>query len=139
MAFRELSMIDVREVLRRWQAGQSARQIANAGVADRKTVGRYLAVARAQGVTRSTELTDELIATVARIVQERPPAEASKEKTELEKQRARIETWLKGENPLRLVRVHELLVREGVDVSYMSLWRFAHRELGWRERPSTGN
>src|SRR5262245_5303712 len=70
MAFRELSMIDVREVLRRWQAGQSARQIANAGVADRKTIGRYLAVACAEGVTQSTGLTDELIATVARIVQE---------------------------------------------------------------------
>lgn len=137
MAFRELSMIDVREVLRRWQAGQSARQIANAGVADRKTVGRYVDVARAEGVTRSTELTDEIVATVARIVQERPATAESDEWKKVDEHRTRIEGWLKGENPLRLVRVHELLVREGVEVSYTTLWRFAHREIGWRERPST--
>jgi len=31
MSFRELTMIDVREALRRWQAGQSARQMAREG------------------------------------------------------------------------------------------------------------
>src|SRR5512145_872596 len=130
MACRDLSMIDVREELRRWQAGQSARQITNARVADRKTVGRYVDVARAEGVTRSTELTDEVIATVARIVQERPAAAESDEWKMVDDHRTRIEGWLKGENPLRLVRVHELLVREGVEVSYMTLWRFAHRVIG---------
>jgi hypothetical protein len=45
MSFRELSMIDVREVLRRWQSGQSARAIARDGVADRKTAGRYIEAA----------------------------------------------------------------------------------------------
>jgi hypothetical protein len=38
-------MIDVREVLRRWQAGQSARAIARDGVAERKTAGRYIEAA----------------------------------------------------------------------------------------------
>lgn len=32
MSFRELTMIDVKEVLRRWSAGQSARQMARDGV-----------------------------------------------------------------------------------------------------------
>lgn len=49
----------------------------------------------------------------------------------------RIEAWLEGDDPLRLVRVHELLVREGVEASYSSLWRFAHEELGWREQRPT--
>jgi hypothetical protein len=40
MSFRELTMIDVREVLRRWQSGQSARQIARSGIADRRAVMR---------------------------------------------------------------------------------------------------
>lgn len=31
MSFRELTMIDVTEVLRRWQAGQSARQMGPRG------------------------------------------------------------------------------------------------------------
>ncbi len=36
MAFRELTMIDVKEVLRRWSAGQSDRKIAREACVDRK-------------------------------------------------------------------------------------------------------
>ena len=46
MSFRELTMIDVREVLRRMQAGQSARRLARDGVVDRKTASRYFEAAR---------------------------------------------------------------------------------------------
>jgi DNA-binding CsgD family transcriptional regulator len=41
MSFREITMQDVSEVLRRWQAGQRARRIARETGLDRKTVGRY--------------------------------------------------------------------------------------------------
>src|SRR5262249_34661998 len=61
----------------------------------------------------------------------------SEERTLLEAQRPRIETWLHTDRPLRLVRVHELLLREGVNVGYTTLRRFAHEQLGWRERPAT--
>ena len=37
MSYRELSMIDVKELLRRWAAGHSIRQIALATGADRAT------------------------------------------------------------------------------------------------------
>ena len=50
MSFRELTMIDVREVLRRMQAGQSARQLARDGVVDRKTASRYFEAARSCGL-----------------------------------------------------------------------------------------
>ncbi len=46
MSYRELTMIDVRELLRRWAAGHSDRKIARETGADRKTVGRYTAVAK---------------------------------------------------------------------------------------------
>jgi hypothetical protein len=49
MSYRELTMIDVKEVLRRWQAGQSARQIAREGVAGRATAGRYIDAAQQLG------------------------------------------------------------------------------------------
>ena len=52
-------------------------------------------------------------------------------------QRGRLEAWLGGERPLRLVRVQTLLARDGLEVSYSTLRRFAHEELGWRERPVT--
>ena len=45
MSFRELTMIDVKEVLRRWAAGQSARQIAREGVVSRRTASRYMLAA----------------------------------------------------------------------------------------------
>jgi transposase len=137
MSFRELTMIDVREVLRRLQAGQSARQLARDGVVDRKTAGRYLAAARACDVRPETVVTDALVADVARRVQSRPDVPPSEVQAVLETHRAQMERWLRGDRPLRLVRVHELLAREGVEVGYTTLRRFVHAQLGWRERPST--
>lgn len=137
MSFRELNMIDVREVLRRWQSGQSARHIARSDVADRKTARRYIEAALACGLTTDAELTDGVVAEVTQRVQARPLAAPSEVRRELELHRARIEYWLAHEPPLRLVRVHELLLREGLSLGYTTLRRFAHDQLGWRERPVT--
>lgn len=137
MSFRELTMIDVREVLRRLQAGQSARKVARDGVVDRKTAARYFEAAEACGVGTTTELTDALVAQIAQRVQARPAMPPSEAFKALEAQRKRIEDWLTGERPLRLVRVHELLVRDGIEVSYTTLRRYVHTQLGWRERPVT--
>jgi transposase len=137
MGFREITMTDVREVLRRWQSGQSAREIARNGVADRKTAGRYIEAALGCGLASDSELTDGVVAEVAQRVQARPLAVQSAPRQELELHRARIERWLGGDPPLRLVRVHELLARDGICVAYTTLRRFAHDKLGWRERPVT--
>jgi transposase len=137
MSFRELTMIDVREVLRRWQAGQSARRIARESGSDRKTVARYIESAQSCELDSQSELTDEVVAEVAQRVQARPLPSPSDQRKMLETHRARIESWVGAERPLRLVRVHELLARDGVDVSYTTLRRFAHDELGWREPPVT--
>ena len=77
MSFRELSMIEIRELLRRCQAGQSARQMQREGVADRKTAARYIEAAEECGVGAQTELSDELVAEVGRRVQSRQPPEPS--------------------------------------------------------------
>ena len=137
MSFRELTMIDVREVLRRLQAGQSARKLWRDGVVDRKTAARYFEAARACAVGPETELDDGLVAEVARRVQARPETPQSDERKRIDEHRVRIEAWLRGERPLKLVRVRELLARDGVDVSYTTLRRYAHDELGWRERAPT--
>jgi len=137
MSFREITMQDVREVLRRRQAGQSARRIARETGLDRKTVGRYLEQAAADGVTASVPVTDEVAGTVGRGVQARPLPAPSEPWLALSGRRAQIQTWLDGEPPLRLIRVHELLARDGVTVAYTTLRRFASRELGWRKQAST--
>lgn len=131
-------MIEIREVLRRWQAGQSIREIAREGCVDRKTARRYVQAAEQCGVPRDVAaISDAHVQAVAERVQARPAASASAEREQLLLHRARIEAWLSGEPALRLSKVHRLLEREGVSVSYATLRRFVMRELGLRKRPPT--
>ena len=50
MPYRELTMIDVKEVLRRWSAGHGDRRIGREAGADRKTVARYTQAAERLGL-----------------------------------------------------------------------------------------
>ena len=50
MSYREVSMLEIKEVLRRKESGSSARRIARDMGIDRKTVGRYLSAIAAAGV-----------------------------------------------------------------------------------------
>ena len=65
MSYRELTMIDVKEVLRRWSAGQGERKIAREAGADRKTIARYMKAAAKLGLERGGEFTDEVVHEVA--------------------------------------------------------------------------
>ena len=131
MAYRELTMIDVRELLRRHRAGQGVRQIARETGADRKTVRRYLEAAK--GFVED-ELSEEQVLAVARQVQVRELPAPSEPRVMLAHHRAQLETWLVGERPLKLTKVHALLERRGVRVTYPTLRRFAIDELGWGRR-----
>jgi transposase len=138
MSYRELTMIDVKELLRRWAAGQSNRRIARDALADRGTVARYVAIAEQLGLPRDRELTEAEIHEVAQRIQARPLPDASDERREVTKHRPLIEAWLTQKKPLRLRKVHTLLVRDyGVSASYDTLRRFARDELGWRKKQPT--
>jgi hypothetical protein len=50
MAYRELGVIEIREVLRRFCRGESVRAIARVTRSDRKTVAKYVAAAGAVGL-----------------------------------------------------------------------------------------
>src|SRR5260370_4028292 len=74
MAFREVLVTQVKEVLRAWLAGQGKRPAARRADVDVKTAARYIAAARAAGLARGgdeSQLTDELLRQVAAAV---PPA-----------------------------------------------------------------
>src|SRR5262245_38269772 len=63
MSYREVSVIEVRAILRLWLAGRGLREVARLSGADRKTVRRYVDRARAGGLDRdgdACQLTDEL-------------------------------------------------------------------------------
>jgi transposase len=139
--FRELTMIDVKEVLRRWQAGQSNRKAAAATGVDRDTVGRYVSAARELGIDVKTELTDEIVHQVAQCVQSRPTADPSEEWNEVAAQHDQIVKMLQGGDgvrPLKLTKVHTLLIRNhGLRASYDTLWRYARDVMGWRKKEPT--
>ena len=100
MSFRELTMIDVKEVLRRWAVGQSARQMARDGVVSRGTATRYIEVAKSLGLSPSNELSDEVVRSVAQGVQARPTPAVSDPRQLLDARRIQIEKWLRQDEPL---------------------------------------
>src|SRR5215469_4044080 len=68
MAFREVAVTEIREVLRAWLAGGGLRRVAERAGVDRKTARRYVLAAVDAGVTRdggAGQLTDELVGQVA--------------------------------------------------------------------------
>lgn len=138
MSYRELSMIEVKEVLRRRDAGQSLREIARETGLDRKTVRRYV---EAAGETDGEGDTEVVVQQVVQAVQVRAPQPPSEPRGRIDAHRELITSWLKpaqkGTRALRLTKVHELLRRRGVDVTYATLCRWAHDEIGWRERKPT--
>jgi hypothetical protein len=101
-----------------------------------RTVVRYFGGAEACGLDKQSELTDGVVAEVAQRVQARP---WRRRRTHARPSTRIVSASRRGcaPSPLRLVRIHELLARDGVDVGYTTLRRFAHDELGWRERPPT--
>jgi len=56
VAFREVSVIEVREVLRAWLAGAGYRTAAERAGVDRKTARRYVQAAEQAGVIRDRGL-----------------------------------------------------------------------------------
>jgi FixJ family two-component response regulator len=67
MAYREVMMLEVKEVLRLWLSGVPKRQVAAQLGLDVKTVRRYLAAAQASGLRReqgASALEDPLVASV---------------------------------------------------------------------------
>jgi transposase len=137
MSYREVSMLEIKEVLRRKEAGSSARRIARDMGIDRKTVGRYLEAIEEAGIGDATEVDDGVLSALSQAVAGRKEVEPSEVWQALARERKQIEAWLLQKPPLRLTRVHELLERGGVFVGYTTLRRYAERELGWHKRAPT--
>jgi hypothetical protein len=89
------------------------------------------------GLGPSDELTDERVGAVAQCVQTRPLPTVSNSRRLLEGRRIQIERWLDQDEPLTLVRIQELLARDGTEVSYATLRRWAQTTLGFGGRSPT--
>jgi DNA-binding IclR family transcriptional regulator len=71
MAFREVAVVEIREVLRAWLSGAGLRKVAEQAGVDRKTARRYVQAGVAAGLARDgglSQLTDGLVGEVAEAV-----------------------------------------------------------------------
>lgn len=121
--YREVGLMQVVEILRRWQMGESARAIARAMGLARNTVGKYLNAAEQLGLSpHGPAPSTEQVLGLARLSQSAPLARAAPRAAELEPYREQIARWLQEEQ-LQLTRIAELLEPE-VAVTYTTLRRF---------------
>jgi transposase len=145
MGFREVSVVEVREVLRAWLEGAGLRKVAERAGVDRKTARRYVEAAEAAGLSREAgvaadeAVTDELIGLVVEAVRPvRPNGHGAVWETLLGHEEV-IRGWVAGgehdgvkHDPLSIVKIEELLARQGVRVPYRTLHRFAVERCGFR-------
>ena len=126
MTFREVTVVQVREVLRRWLRGQGERPAARAAGVDRKTARRYIAAGIEAGLERNgdeSQLTDEVMGQVCEAVRPTRPDGHGASWQVLLGEEERITAWVK--EGLTLAKVHVLLARRGAEVPYRTLVRFA--------------
>lgn len=133
MAFREVPMFEVREVLRLWLGGEALRAVARLSRVDRKTVRRYVEAAVSVGVRGDGgvgQLTDEVLGQVVEIVRPHRVDGHGEGWAALMARRDRVDGWVKKD--LTGVKICELLARDGVVVAERTVQRFIATELGRR-------
>ena len=143
MAYREVTMWEVLEVLHRFGRGEGVRRVALATGHEKKTVRRYRDLAAELGwVAGLHEPSEGLALEVFKQLRTGPKEEASGETEQLllgrkewiaEKLRPcrDHEERRERERGLKLTKVHALLERSGVFVPYSSLHRFAVKHCGF--------
>src|SRR6266487_2841419 len=138
MAFREVAVTEIREVLRAWLSGTGLRQVAAQAGVDRKTARRYVAAAVEAGLARDGglgQLTDELAGQVAQVVRPVRPGGHGQAWDQLGACQEQIGGWVK--QGLSVVKVGVLLERRGVVVPYRTLHRFCVERCGFGRTAAT--
>ena len=73
MAYREVTRVDIQEIIRRWQRGEGYRRIASGTGLSRNTVRKYLTAAGAEGITKDGDTpSDDQLSRLAVIGQAGP-------------------------------------------------------------------
>jgi transposase len=133
MAFREVRVFEVREVLRLWLRGEGLRAISRRAGMDRKTVRRYVEAGEELGLDGAgdeVQLTDLLVSQVVERVRPHRIDGRGEARRLLDAHRDQLEKWLDRDRVgLTVVKVHELLERQGVVVPERTLHRYAREEL----------
>jgi transposase len=138
MGYRELNRMEIEEVVRRWQVGESQRAIARSTGLARETVRKYLTAAIRLGLSATGPPPAESQLTRLRrlgVVAAQAVDRVAPQQAMLEPYREQIATWL-DQDHLLLTRIQELL-EPHVEVKYTTLRRFVRQAGLWKQPRST--
>jgi hypothetical protein len=133
--YREVTMLEVKEVLRLWREGVPTKRLAAPLGLDPKTVRRYLRVAVAAGLSADAAVSEDQLRDVLLALQPAGGRPRGDGWAQCDAQREAIRGWL-GDG-LRLTKIRKLLVRQGVAIAYPTLYRFAVLELQFGQTATT--
>jgi transposase len=141
MAFREVRVFEVREVLRLWLRGEGIRSTERLAGVDRKTVRRYVVAAVELGLVRvgsEEQLSDEFVGSVVEAVRPHRADGRGESWGLLVANHQLIEDWLKKDK-VTVRKAHELLGRRGIVVPERTVHRYALEvcDVGRGRRGST--
>lgn len=125
--------MDIEQVARRWLAGEGIRAVARSTSLDRNTVRRIVGLAKDAGFGRGAEWPGEETLRSIREGLGRPGAAAQPGPSE----QALLERKPQIEACLILTKIHELLVRDGLEIPYSSLHRFAQKHSAFGKPAGT--
>jgi transposase len=128
--YREVTMNEIKEVLRLWLGGMSKKRIAAQVSLDPKTVRRYVTVAETSGLAVAqgpSALTDEVLTQVLVALHPMRGRPHGASWATCEAQHATVAQYLA--QGIRLTKIRRLLQRQGVDVPYPTLHRYAVEQL----------
>ena len=138
MARRDIPMNEVAETCYQWHKGMRIQHISQSLGLDRKTVRKYVAMARSLGIAQGGPLPDEQelvcklngLRTCRRSSRRRPSISAARHRDEIEK-------WLKDKN-MTAKQVWRLL-REthGIQVGYSTIKRYLRSEFSFGKTKAT--
>lgn len=137
--FREVSVVEIREVLRTWLAGHGLRVVATQAGVDRKTARRYVEAAVAAGLDRAggvDQLDDALIGAVVTVVRPDRPHGYGQVWEVLCANHSQINKWV--DKGLTVVKIGDLLARQGVIVPQRTLHRYCQEHTQYRGRRRGG-
>src|SRR5437762_2770375 len=131
MAFREVRVFEVREVLRLWLGNEGYRSIERLSEVDRKTARRYVEAAVAVGLAREggeNQLTDVLIGQVVEAVRPHRSDGHGGAWRELASHHDQVKAWV--DDGLSAVKIHEFLGRRGIGVPLRTVQRYVAEVCG---------
>ena len=133
MAYREVTRVEMEEILRRWQAGEGLRRIASGTGISRITVRKYVVAAEEMGLfPGGPGPTEEQLSRLAGISQAGPRQVQIPSEETLAPWEDQIYQWI-TQDKLQFTRIQELLAQRGCRISYSALYRWLIRR-NWQGR-----